>query len=265
MGMMKMMKIAMLCGIVCVAIGVSAQSVTDAKSALQFEVISVKEHAGYSGQWPIQMNWAPDGFTAEGISVKLMVANAYGLRPDRVVGGPGWVSGKTFDVSAKIAPEDVERMSKMSPHDKNAMLQQVLRERFGVKAHTEARMVSIYRLVLGKNFKLQPTTDSAEEQKMKARLVLGNAFMRVTDMEMRQLVSALTSVLQTPVVDGTELHGFYSFELRWNPESTTATGGDDQYPYIFTAVKEQLGLELKAEKGPVDFLVIDSASLPSAN
>jgi uncharacterized protein (TIGR03435 family) len=34
---------------------------------------------------------------------------------------------------------------------------------------------------------------------------------------------------------------------------------------IFTAVQEQLGLKLDAQRAPVDVLVIDSANQPSEN
>ena len=36
-------------------------------------------------------------------------------------------------------------------------------------------------------------------------------------------------------------------------------------PGLFTALREQLGLELKRDRGPVEFLIIDSAEKPSPN
>jgi uncharacterized protein (TIGR03435 family) len=40
---------------------------------------------------------------------------------------------------------------------------------------------------------------------------------------------------------------------------------DPNRPEIFTAIKEQLGLELKAEKGPVDVIVTEHAERPTPN
>jgi len=40
---------------------------------------------------------------------------------------------------------------------------------------------------------------------------------------------------------------------------------DTSGPRVFQAVKQQLGLELKADKGPVDVIVIDSAERPAGN
>ena len=40
---------------------------------------------------------------------------------------------------------------------------------------------------------------------------------------------------------------------------------DPNRPEIFTAIRQQLGLELKADKGPVDVIVIDHIDRPSPN
>jgi uncharacterized protein (TIGR03435 family) len=84
----------------------------------------------------------------------------------------------------------------------------------------------------------------------------------------------LGHVLDLPVVDLTDLKGFYDFTLSYTkdlplgfPEGGKVNGGDPDTsgPTISQAVKQQLGLELKAQKGPVDVIVIDHAERPSAN
>jgi uncharacterized protein (TIGR03435 family) len=40
---------------------------------------------------------------------------------------------------------------------------------------------------------------------------------------------------------------------------------DTSGPTVFAAVKRQLGLELKAQKGPVDIIVIDHVEKPTEN
>jgi uncharacterized protein (TIGR03435 family) len=67
------------------------------------------------------------------------------------------------------------------------------------------------------------------------------------------------------------LTGRYDLSLHWTPfEAGSRTGPstsavDPTGPAIFTAVKEQLGLELKPITGPLDTIVIDHIEMPSEN
>ncbi len=80
--------------------------------------------------------------------------------------------------------------------------------------------------------------------------------------------------LDTEVVDLTSLQGGYDFTLEYTrelplgfPDGGKVNGEDPDTsgPTVFAAVKQQLGLELKAQKGPVEVIVIDHAEKPSAN
>jgi uncharacterized protein (TIGR03435 family) len=93
------------------------------------------------------------------------------------------------------------------------------------------------------------------------------------------LVRQLTLQLGRQVIDKTGLTGQYDFTLEWTPEP--GQGGpeaiglppaarlppppDSNGPSIFTAVQEQLGLRLDAQKGPVDIIVVDRAEKPGEN
>lgn len=70
-------------------------------------------------------------------------------------------------------------------------------------------------------------------------------------------VSALADHLSGPkyqlgrqVVDRTGLQGNYDFTLDWSADPDGVS--------LFTAVQEQLGLKLEAQKGSVKVLVVDS-------
>jgi len=69
--------------------------------------------------------------------------------------------------------------------------------------------------------------------------------------------------------DKTGLSGLYDFTLQWSSDNLSANpnadANDNRYPSLFTAVKEQLGLELKPVKGTIVTLVIDHIEKPSEN
>jgi len=93
---------------------------------------------------------------------------------------------------------------------------------------------------------------------------------------MRQLAGTLINWVGRIVFDRTGLSGSYDFTLSWTPDQMpqgfnqkVAAGGlapaDPNGPSIFTAVQEQLGLKLDAERGAVDVLVIDRVEKPVGN
>jgi uncharacterized protein (TIGR03435 family) len=88
-----------------------------------------------------------------------------------------------------------------------------------------------------------------------------------------QLLAQLTG---RPVVDRTGLTGAYDIELKWTPTPSQLPPGppppgvelppiDPNGPSLETALQEQLGLKLDAERGPVDVLVIEKIVQPTEN
>jgi uncharacterized protein (TIGR03435 family) len=71
------------------------------------------------------------------------------------------------------------------------------------------------------------------------------------------------AVIPRPVIDETGLNGTFDFTLDWVPEFNAPS--DASGPNFREALKEQLGLKLEPQKGPVDILVIDRVEHPSAN
>ena len=74
-------------------------------------------------------------------------------------------------------------------------------------------------------------------------------------------MSALTDLLAFagdigPGVDKTGITGVYDFTLSWNEEDG---------PSLASALRDQLGLQLRAEKVPVTRFVLDSAQKPTPN
>jgi uncharacterized protein (TIGR03435 family) len=70
-------------------------------------------------------------------------------------------------------------------------------------------------------------------------------------------------VLDRPVLDQTGIFGRFDFQLKWTPAPSSVN--TDAPHVLFTAIQQQLGLQLKAVKASVDVLVIDRVEKPSEN
>ena len=86
------------------------------------------------------------------------------------------------------------------------------------------------------------------------------------------LVEILPRYVGRVVVDQTGLRGNFTVGLRFSAEDSPSSPGtttnspvEERGTSIFTAPREQLGLELKSGKAPVDVLVIDHVELPTEN
>ena len=145
------------------------------------------------------------------------------------------------------------------------MLQNLLVERFQIKFHNVTKEEPGFALVVAKNGpKLHAST--SEEEKLSFLgpngEELGKPFGHAVRVNARKCsVSALKDVIafagnMGQGVDRTGLTGVYDFTLSWNEE---------EGPSLASALRDQLGLQVKAEKLPVVRFVLDSAQKPTPN
>jgi len=86
---------------------------------------------------------------------------------------------------------------------------------------------------------------------------------------MSQLAAALSVRVDRTVLDRTGLSGSFTVDLSWRPDEFSATDpaarepDDRNFPSLFAAVQEQLGLRLQPDRGPVPILVIEWVDRPS--
>jgi uncharacterized protein (TIGR03435 family) len=88
--------------------------------------------------------------------------------------------------------------------------------------------------------------------------------MRFTNSSIADLALNMQLMVDRPIVDRTGLAWRYDFVLRYTVDEMRATDPNAP-PGLFTAIQEQLGLKLEAEKAPAQVLVIDKVEQPSAN
>jgi uncharacterized protein (TIGR03435 family) len=77
--------------------------------------------------------------------------------------------------------------------------------------------------------------------------------------------------LDRPILDQTGLSGPFDYHLEWTPqfEGPVPPGAsfqpDPTGPMFLEALKEQFGLKLEPQTGPVDIIVVDHLEHPSEN
>ncbi len=154
-------------------------------------------------------------------------------------------------------------------------MQQLLAERFHLKAHLETRTGNVLTLSPAKGgMKLQAVPMTAEEKAAgrvaDSRLsVMGGAatVMDAKRIPLSMLVANLAGNLNQNTIDKTGLpaDSVYTFTLRWAPDYGSGTAGDSDAPPLPTAIEEQLGIHVEAGRGPVQVLVIEHVDKPAAN
>jgi uncharacterized protein (TIGR03435 family) len=158
------------------------------------------------------------------------------------------------------------------------MIQSMLAERFNLKVHWETRDAQAYDLVVSKPGKLLFTGAplSAEEKKTWGDNAPPPIYQK-NDGEgfdfighgatMGILASMMEGQFGAPVYDKTGLTGKYDFNLKYFQIRNSDRRDDETNPLqpLESAIEDQLGLKLVRSHGPVKFLVIDHAEMPTPN
>jgi uncharacterized protein (TIGR03435 family) len=153
-------------------------------SKLAFDVASVRPSPPPDMRkmmMDLQAGKKPESVRIEGsratfvyMSVKQLIAYAYKMRAYEVT-GPDWMLTDRFDIVARM-PDGATK------DDAPAMLETLLKERFGLVAHRQAVDQPVLGLVAGKNgVKLLPATANAEVLDETAPLKAGESFLDTPD------------------------------------------------------------------------------------
>lgn len=258
----------------------SAQQAANPTAGIsRFAVATVKPNLLNDGRW--RLRFTPDGYSALGVSVHLLLQDAYGIYDDsRILGEENWVKSNKYDLEAKVDPGDAAAFQKLNLNQRRLLLQALLADRFKLAAHMDKKERPVYALVIAKNGpkldETKPADDPAGATNRCHAVVTRSRPGQLTTVcdTTTDLAQLLSQRLDRIVVDQTGLSGRYDFKLDWtpdkaspftNPAKVTTTPTDSSGPSIFTAVQEQLGLKLEATKGLVDVIVIDHIEPPSEN
>ena len=197
-----------------------------------------------------------------------LVSLAYGVDPEKVIGGPSWLEDARFDVIAKAPPAT-------SPDNLKLMLQSLLADRFKLVVHKDTKALPGFVLSLGKGKpKLKESDGSAPPgcQPVPQTPQPGVVQYQVaschslTSEEMAQNLRRMANAyLPSDVVDQTGLKGKWDFEIRWTGRGQLAAAGSDGIS-IFDAIDRQLGLKLEPQTIPMPIIKVDSVNqVPTPN
>ena len=207
---------------------------------------------------------------------EMLISFAYlTIPPERFVGAPGWIKTERYDLIA-IADPSITEGKQFAP-----LLQSLLRDRFGLRVHTEMRSAPVFELVVSRRDgtvgnRLRPSRiDCDNPEAVKAaqaaasgepvcRGVAGAASMTLRGIPLRSLAALLSSRVGRPVLDRTGLVGEFDIDLAWTPAlNTDAAAPTNDDASIYTALQEQLGLRLQPSTAPQEALVIDRIERPT--
>ena len=215
-----------------------------------------------------------------------------------MVGAPDWTETARYDITAK-AEGDIPRTAPGGPPGPlNFMLQDLLEDRFKLRAHRETRELPMYALTLARSRRKARCRTSRIDRSTapprcaaaagavvhrRVRRLLASGRRAacasrpikwwLAEMPLSQLTPMLSQFTQRIVIDRTGLDG----KLRYRPDiharqdaagaasagRATAATIDPNGPSLFTALQEQLGLKLESERAPVEVLVIDHVERPT--
>ena len=245
-----------------------------------FEVVSVKPNI--SGSEATASYVMPGGrYNATNVTVRMLMKTAYQIHETQIVDAPGWIDVDRFDVSAKAADAPATTAAFIEPA--RLMLRPMLADRFKLVVRDERREIPVYALVLGRRdgefgaqFRrtdpesckgpdqaVQPAPGAAEPGQP---LPCNMSFLRPPHVggrgaEISTLITQLRNGADRVVVDRTGLTGRFDWDLQWTlePLGPAAAAGVS----LFTAVREQLGLRLDAERAVVNVLVVQRVERPT--
>jgi len=213
------------------------------------------EHAGIA-----QFTFPGGRFQADCTTVKFLLEWSYGIQPSQHSGGPSWIDTDRYSIIAKAegpATEDQMRL----------MVQAMLAERFQLKFHRETKELSAFVISLGKaapklfppkegeTHSIQASPQRDAEQKVTVYRIVAARY------SLTQLADAFSRQMDKVMLNETGLDGEFDFTLDLTPDFAQGEARPNflEPTLLMTAMREQLGLTLKAQKAMVDFFAIDSA------
>ncbi len=169
-----------------------------AANAQQFEELSVRPAQNATATKPAFHSDAV-ALSAINSTLRQLMQRAYGVEDYQIV-APGWAQTERFDLVAKFPEFATDPESYQTGIQ--AMMQNMLAERFHLAVHRESRILSVYAMSVEKSgIKFREVPPGVEHTNPVVGSYSGS---KIT---MAVLAQYLTTVIGTPVTDNTGLTG----------------------------------------------------------
>jgi uncharacterized protein (TIGR03435 family) len=255
-----------------------AQATTTAPST--FDVASVRKNTSGGGGGQFQI--FPGGqFRATNATVRQLVQAAYDFTYERfqIVGGPSWIDDERYDVQAAPVAQSPDRIA--TPQEIAVRIQALLADRFKLVLRRQTREMQRYDLQLAQPGVLRVNSGTCAPRGAEAKAAddarpyCGLSFLPDSDglehmvgtgVRIPVVARRLQQLVEAIVVDRTGLIAAYDFTLDYvRPRNFAERQDVADGVSIFTAVREQMGLRLVSQRGPVEVVVIDGVDRPTEN
>jgi uncharacterized protein (TIGR03435 family) len=237
----------------------------DQPSRLTFDVASIRLSKPGQTAGGIKALPGGHGYTSQNIPVKLIISLMYKVPMRQISGGPDWLENDRYDIEARAdGVYDLDQL--------HTMFQNLLADRFKLQFHKDIKEGPAYVLTVDKPGKMT-VNDSPQDFNIPMNngpdgVAIGK---RVSMNYFSWYLGQILQADKRPVIDQTGLKGNYDFTLSFAPVLPPDFPRENlppeirDRPSIFEALRDQLGLKLTAQKGPVEYYVIDHVERPSEN
>ncbi len=217
--------------------------------APSFDAASIRPLPSPDG--PAHFNVYPNRLDVKNMNLRVLIEDAYAL-PDFELSGLESARSTHYDIAATTA-------APVSRDQMRELLANLLAERFHLKTHWDPRIEPVFRLEkLPGALKMKASDVGYPLPNSPFRD--GETIRLMGPMSMHQLADSLNRYAGKPVIDATNLEGYFTIALTFASEEINPGGnGGGTAPFLKNAIQEQLGLKLTPVQEQIKILVVDHA------